>query len=526
MWTGGSNSLGKNTTPTHTTPRASATSLQSVTRAPHTGCFFCIIKEYTSEALWAHFITRQSLRGFMKTSLKNSEPTCSLWHRTKSTQSFRNASRISASDWDLRVQMYYRGRTRGWCPMVTPARRNSGIPRQCILWEPIQGSQVDSQQTATTNAHSLLKSCILRESKTGDHLERIWHRRSHRFNWWESKGWRTGHPWLWWLSNWSTDARGLMIRLANRLLKPFNRKLVIFKTYAWNSHPSPVNRNVQRLDKLRNLERCSLDSKRLIKFWSRFWLHLIRTVQRQNRGTKNRGRGKMGWPKERHWRTRRDARRIPRLADSLQSVHKSPHSHGWGFIIKLCSPNTLWSQATVISAPPIWRISASGWSAKKSSKSKSDLKSGKVSDLHHLTKTGEFGTFQTDTKMRIALASVVLVVGVILGNSIISSFQEMQETRNDKLCQIDKSFCQWTPRSATGPRTLSNASTQVFQLTSKHWKWLNSTSVVGYGQRSRSRTVTPRTVNRGVFCMEIDAMQSITNQTREKKYFSWKKSSI
>lgn len=45
--------------------------------------------------------------------------------------------------------------------------------------------------------------------------------------------------------------------------------------------------------------------------------------------------------------------------------------------------------------------------------------------------------------MRIALASIVVIVGVILGNSIISSFSEMTNERNDQLCQIDSSYCQW-----------------------------------------------------------------------------------
>ena len=69
MWTGGSNSLGKNTTPTHTTPRASATSLQTVTRAPHTGCFFCIIKEYTRIQLMSETVRTLTITEAEETAL-------------------------------------------------------------------------------------------------------------------------------------------------------------------------------------------------------------------------------------------------------------------------------------------------------------------------------------------------------------------------------------------------------------------------------------------------------------------------
>ena len=210
---------------------------------------------------------------------------------------------------------------------------------------------------------------------------------------------------------------------------------------------------------------------------------------------------------------------------SWQSVHKSPHSHGWGFIIWVCSTNIiLWSQATVISALPIWRTSASGWFAKKLSKSKSTKRSEQVWDLHPLTKPTGFGTFPTDTKMRIALVAVVVVAGVLIGNNLISSVTEMTESRNEKLCQIDPSYCQWTPRSGIGPPTPNNASTQVSQPTSKHWKWLSFISVAALGQRSNYiSTVTPRTVNRGVFCMENRAMLIYNEPNERAKYFCRKK---
>ena len=43
--------------------------------------------------------------------------------------------------------------------------------------------------------------------------------------------------------------------------------------------------------------------------------------------------------------------------------------------------------------------------------------------------------------MRIALLGIVIIAGVLIGHSAIQSVSEMTETRTQRLCQIDPSFC-------------------------------------------------------------------------------------
>jgi|TARA_B100002019_G_scaffold44399_1_gene37239 hypothetical protein len=44
--------------------------------------------------------------------------------------------------------------------------------------------------------------------------------------------------------------------------------------------------------------------------------------------------------------------------------------------------------------------------------------------------------------MRIALAFIVVILGANIGLSVVNKFQEIQDKRLDKYCQIDPSYCQ------------------------------------------------------------------------------------
>tara|TARA_B100000073_G_scaffold122271_1_gene99555 strand:- start:9820 stop:9960 length:141 start_codon:yes stop_codon:yes gene_type:complete len=43
--------------------------------------------------------------------------------------------------------------------------------------------------------------------------------------------------------------------------------------------------------------------------------------------------------------------------------------------------------------------------------------------------------------MRIALAAIVVIIGVNIGLSAINKVQDIQEERLNKYCQIDPSYC-------------------------------------------------------------------------------------
>ena len=43
--------------------------------------------------------------------------------------------------------------------------------------------------------------------------------------------------------------------------------------------------------------------------------------------------------------------------------------------------------------------------------------------------------------MRIALAFIVVILGANIGLSFINKFQEINDNRLDKYCQIDPSYC-------------------------------------------------------------------------------------
>ena len=49
--------------------------------------------------------------------------------------------------------------------------------------------------------------------------------------------------------------------------------------------------------------------------------------------------------------------------------------------------------------------------------------------------------FEVDD-MRIALAFIVVILGANIGLSVVNKFQEIQDNRLDKYCQIDPSYCQ------------------------------------------------------------------------------------
>jgi len=43
--------------------------------------------------------------------------------------------------------------------------------------------------------------------------------------------------------------------------------------------------------------------------------------------------------------------------------------------------------------------------------------------------------------MRIALAFIVVILGANIGLSVVNKFQEIQDTKLERLCNIDESFC-------------------------------------------------------------------------------------
>jgi tRNA A37 threonylcarbamoyltransferase TsaD len=43
--------------------------------------------------------------------------------------------------------------------------------------------------------------------------------------------------------------------------------------------------------------------------------------------------------------------------------------------------------------------------------------------------------------MRIALALIIIIAGVGIGSNLIKQVEQMTESRNGQLCQVDPSYC-------------------------------------------------------------------------------------
>ena len=43
--------------------------------------------------------------------------------------------------------------------------------------------------------------------------------------------------------------------------------------------------------------------------------------------------------------------------------------------------------------------------------------------------------------MRIALAFIVVILGANIGLSVVNKFQEIQDAKMERLCNIDESYC-------------------------------------------------------------------------------------
>ena len=43
--------------------------------------------------------------------------------------------------------------------------------------------------------------------------------------------------------------------------------------------------------------------------------------------------------------------------------------------------------------------------------------------------------------MRIALAFIVVILGANIGLSVVNKFQEIQDVKLERLCNIDESYC-------------------------------------------------------------------------------------